>query len=693
VSTSAHALPTGRSATAVDARARSLPRPELLALLALAAVLNLWALSRNGWANEYYSAAVRSMAGSWHAFLYGSFDAGGVMTVDKPPLALWVQALSVRMFGFNSLAILVPQALMGIATVGLTYDLTRRRFGRVAGFVAGLALATTPIAVAISRHNNPDALLVLCCAGALWCVVRGLEDGRTRWLLGAGACVGLGFEAKMAAALLIVPALAAAWLWVAPGEGEAALRGRLVALRQLVAGGAVMVVVGGAWPLLMALTPASDRPWISETADNSIWSLILGYNGLGRLSGQSGGPQVVGGGGGPGGGGGGGASALFGGDSGPLRLLNPALGGQAGWLLGVALVAGVAILVASRLRRTDARTGWLIAVGGSFATIAVAFSFAQGIFHPYYVSQLAPLTAALVGAGAVELLRGGRTARVLAAVAVGAGVVTELAILGENPGELGWLPVVLVAFGIAAVVALVLADRRLRMAALAAVMGALLIAPATWAAQTLGHATNGTFPAGGPTSAGMDMAGGGGGPGGAGGFRGPRGGGGGGGMLPPGGAPGTIPPGGAPGAAPGGRGLGGGGGGFGGTTDGLTRALSYAAQNGGGTVAVASQSGAAGSIIEKGAGVAAIGGFSGRETQVTTDWLAEAVRAGKIRWVLANGSGFGGRGDDRIGSSNVMADVQQSCAAVPSVSGLYDCGGDALGNRSGTTQAPLTTRS
>jgi hypothetical protein len=524
--------------------------------------------------------------------------------------------------------------------------------------------------------------------------VRGLEDGGTRWLLGAGACVGLGFEAKMAAALLIVPALAAAWLWVAPGEGGAALRGRLVALRQLVAGGAVMVVVGGAWPLLMALTPASDRPWISGTADNSIWSLILGYNGLGRLSGQSGGPQVVGGGGGPGGGGRGGASALFGGDSGPLRLLNPALGGQAGWLLGVALVAGVAILVASRLRRTDARTGWIIAVGGSFATIAVAFSFAQGIFHPYYVSQLAPLTAALVGAGAVELLRGGRTARVLAAVAVGAGVVTELAILGEKPGELGWLPAVLVAFGIATVVALVLVDRRLRIAALAAVMGALLIAPATWAAQTLGHATNGTFPAGGPTSAGMDMAGGGGGPGGAGGFRGPRGGGGGGGMLPPGGAPGTIPPGGAPGAAPGGRGLGGGGGGgFGGTTDGLTRALSYAAQNGGGTVAVASQSGAAGAIIENGAGVAAIGGFSGRETQVTTDWLAEAVRAGKIRWVLANGSGFGGRGDDRIGSSNVMADVQQSCAAVPSVSGLYDCGGDALGNRSGTTQAPLTTRS
>ena len=146
-------------------RSIPLPRPELGALLLLAAVLNLWALDTNGWANEYYSAAVRSMSESWHAFLFGTFDAAGVMTVDKPPLALWVQALSVRVFGFHSLSILVPQALMGVATVALAYDLVRRRFGRRAGFVAGLVLALTPITVAISRHNNPDALLVLCCTG------------------------------------------------------------------------------------------------------------------------------------------------------------------------------------------------------------------------------------------------------------------------------------------------------------------------------------------------------------------------------------------------------------------------------------------------------------------------------------------------------------------------------------------------
>src|SRR5215207_468818 len=372
-----------RSARALPGlRSIPLPRPELGALLVLAAVLNLWALGANGWANEYYSAAVRSMSESWSAFLFGTFDAAGVMTVDKPPFALWVQALSARIFGFHSLSILVPQALMGMATVALVYDLVRRRFGRRAGFVAGLVLALTPVTVAISRHNNPDALLVLCCTGALWALVRALEDGRTRWLVLTGALVGFGFEAKMAVALMVVPGIAAAWLWVAP-------RGRAAAVKALAAGGAAMVGVGGAWPLLMALTPASERPWISGTADNSIWSLILGYNGLGRLTGQAGGP----GGAGPGGGGGGGP---FGGESGPLRLLNQALGGQAGWLLGFAVIGGVAVLAATRLRRSDARSGWVIAAGGAFATTAVAFSFVGGIFHPYYVSQLAPFAAVLV---------------------------------------------------------------------------------------------------------------------------------------------------------------------------------------------------------------------------------------------------------------------------------------------------------
>ncbi|MFA9271026.1 MAG: ArnT family glycosyltransferase, partial [Baekduiaceae bacterium] len=377
--------------TGIGARVRALapPRPELVVLLLVAAVLNLWGLDQNGYANEYYSAAVRSMTESWSNFFFGSFDSAGVMNVDKPPLALWVQAASAKAFGFSSWSILVPQALMGVATAGITYDLVARRFGRLGGTIAGATLALTPIAVAISRHNNPDAMLALCGAAALWFLVKGLEDGRTRWLVLSGVCIGLGFEAKMAAALLLVPAMGAAYLWVAPA-------GRLTAVKQLAAGGAAMVAVGLAWPVAVWLTPADSRPWVSGTSDNSIWSLIFGYNGLGRLFGQDGGPG--GGAGGPGGGGGGGMGGVFGGDTGALRLLNDALAGQAGWLLGFALAGGIAVVVASRLRRTDARTGWIIAVGGASLTMAVAFSRAEGIFHPYYVAQLAAPAAALGGA-------------------------------------------------------------------------------------------------------------------------------------------------------------------------------------------------------------------------------------------------------------------------------------------------------
>jgi 4-amino-4-deoxy-L-arabinose transferase-like glycosyltransferase len=699
---------------------RRLRHPELVPLLLLAGALDLWSLARNGWANEYYSAAVRSMSTSWHDFLFASLDRSGVMTVDKPPLALWVQALSARIFGYHPLSILVPQALMGVATVALVYDLVRRRFGRLAGFVAGLVLALTPITVAMSRHNNPDALLTLCCVAALWFTVRAFEDGRTRWLVLAGVAVGLGFETKMGAALLVVPAIAAAWLWVAP-------RGRLAALRQLAGGGAAIVMVGGAWPLLVALTPAADRPWISGTSDNSILSLILNYNGVGRLAGQAGGPA-----GGPAGGAGGGGS-VFGGSPGPLRLLNAALGGQDGWLLGFALVAGIGLLIATRLRRDDARTGWLLAVGGAGLTIAVAFSAAAGIFHPYYVSLLAPFAAALVGAGAATLAGRARLTRVLAPLAVVAGVAGELIVLHNNPGQLTWLPALLIAAGVLVAVALAAAgEQRLRVALVAAALGLLLIAPATWAVDTLGHATSGTFPAGGPADVGS--LGGAFGPG-AGGF-GARGGAGpsagrplfgsgaaggppaagpgaggtstggpalfGNGSAATGGpptAPGAGGPGGFPAGGGFGRGFGGGGfggGGFGGED--LTAALDYVNAHGGGTLAVASQSSASSAIIANDADVAGIGGFSGQESDVSLSWLAREVRAGHIRWVLASAAGGGPFGGGRVGATRAMAAVRAACVAVAggsttdanaatpagaagasgsSLGDLYDCAGRA----------------
>jgi len=694
----------GRSRARLAALSARLPRPELGALMALAAVLNLWALSRNGWANDYYSAAVRSMSSSWHNFLYASADPSGVMTVDKPPLALWVQSLSVRVFGYHPLSMLVPQALMGVASVALVYDLVRRRFGRVGGFAAGLALALTPISVAISRHNNPDALLVLCVVAALWCTVRALEDGRTRWLVLAGVAVGLGFETKMLVALTVVPGIVLAYLLIAP-------RGRLRALRQLLAGGAAMVVVGGAWPALVALTPAADRPWVSGTSDNSILSLIFEYNGLGRVDGQSGGPGGVGG-------------NMFGGGTGPLRLLDSALGGQAGWLLGFALVSGLAILLATRLRRSDARSGWLLAVGGAFLTTAVLFSAASGIFHPYYVSLLAPFAAALFGAGVAQLIDGRASARVFAPIALAAGVATELAVLHQYVGQLSWLPPVLIAVCALAAVALAgFVAPRVRIVATAAAVVALLLAPSVWALDTLGHATNGTFPEGGPAN--VQTAGGGmfGGRG----FGGSRpaiggvGGAGAGGagvpLFGPGGtqtagqaggassgsgsfpsagtgtppaagrAPGAasgMPPGFAGGLTGAGRARFGGGGmgsAFGNDTT-TTQVLAYVKAHGGGTIAVSSQSSAATAIISSDAKVAGIGGFSGRESDVSAAWLAQEVRSGSIRWVLGEqtGSRAGGRGlpgDTRAGSKAAMAAVAKACRKVTLSSGTTRTAGAA----------------
>jgi 4-amino-4-deoxy-L-arabinose transferase-like glycosyltransferase len=489
-------------------------------------------------------------------------------------------------------------------------------FGRPAGFVAGLVLALTPITVAISRHNNPDALLVLCCVAALWCVVRGLADGRTRWTVLAGVAIGLGFETKMAAALIIVPGLAAAWLWAGPSGG-------LARVRQLLTGGLAMAVISLAWPVVVWLTPASARPWVSGTSDNSIWSLIVSYNGAGRVTGQAGGP--AGGAGGPGGG-------VFGGPAGVFRLLDSTLGAQAGWLLGFALVSGVAVAIGSRLRRGDARTGWLIATGGAFLGCAVTFSYASGIFHPYYVSLLAPFTAALAGGGTGQFLRAERSTLWLAPTAVVLGGCVELVVINNTAGAPAWAKTVIIVTGIVAVAAMVAAaSPRVRMVALGVALAGLLAAPASWSAQTLGHATNGTFPAGGPASAGF----------------------GGGGMGEP---PGAAPP----------R--------LGGNSASLTSALAYVKAHGGGTIGVSSQQGAAASIIESGADVAGLGGFSGRESDVTVAWLEQAVAKGRIRWVLVDGNTGMGPQDGRTGATTVMDWVRAHGEKVTSA-GLYDLSG------------------
>ena len=354
---SSRCQPAGGSVSARSACAAY--GPSWSALLALAALLNLWALARNGWANDYYSAAVRSMSSSWHNFLFASFDPSGVMTVDKPPLALWVQALSVRVFGFHPLSILVPQALMGVASVALVYDLVRRRFGRLGGFVAGPRARTHADHRRDLAPQQPRrAARAVLRRGA---VVRGARArGRPHPLARAGRRLrsASASRRRWASRCWSCPAIALAWLWVAP-------RGRLHALRQLLAGGAAMVRrrrrVAAA-----RRADAGGRPPVDlrhERQQHLVADLRLQRPRPRRRPDRRARRR----------GGGGGGGSLFGGATGPLRLLNAALGGQAGWLLGFALVGGVAHPASpAGCAARDPRTGWLIAVGGAFLTTAVA---------------------------------------------------------------------------------------------------------------------------------------------------------------------------------------------------------------------------------------------------------------------------------------------------------------------------------
>jgi 4-amino-4-deoxy-L-arabinose transferase-like glycosyltransferase len=315
-------------------------RPSLLALLLGTAVFYLWGLSANGYANEFYAAAAQAGSTSWKALFFGSLDAGNSITVDKTPASLWAMELSVRLFGLNSWALLVPQALMGVATVALVVASVRRTLGRPGpALFAGAAMALTPVAVLMFRFDNPDALLVLLLTAAGYALIRALEGPRAlRWMVLAGALVGFGFLAKMLQAFLVLPGFALVYLLLAPtGLGRR--------LGHLLAAGVAMIVSAGWWIAIVQLWPAASRPYIGGSTTNSILELALGYNGISRISGGEAGPQT--------------------GTPGLLRLYGAELGGQVAWLLPAALIALVAGLVyTARRPRTDrARAG--LAVWGA----------------------------------------------------------------------------------------------------------------------------------------------------------------------------------------------------------------------------------------------------------------------------------------------------------------------------------------
>src|SRR4051812_28317091 len=402
-------------------------RPALLALLALAAVLYLWDLSSSGWANSFYSAAAQAGSVNWEAFFYGSSDAGNSITVDKPPASLWLMALSVRMFGLSSFSILLPEALMGVATVGMLYATLRRRFSAGTALLGGAVLALTPVAALMFRFNNPDALLVLLLTLAAYFTLRAIDDGKLRWMLWAGAMVGLGFLTKQLQVLLIVPPIALAFLWASPLKfGKRLLHG-------LAAVGA-MLVSAGWWVAIVELVPASMRPYIGGSQTNDFLELTFGYNGFGRLTGNETGSVT------PGGTGGAGAW----GGTGALRLFGAQFGGQISWLLPAALVLLVTSLVLLwRRPRMDPARATVLLLGGTLLVTGAALSFGAGIIHPYYSVALAPAIGGLVGVGAALLWQHRATlwVRIAAAAVVLISGAWSWTLLAQAPTYLPWLKV------------------------------------------------------------------------------------------------------------------------------------------------------------------------------------------------------------------------------------------------------------
>ncbi|MFF9626657.1 ArnT family glycosyltransferase [Streptomyces griseosporeus] len=652
-------------------------RPALLALLLVTGLLYVYNLGASGYANSFYSAAVQAGSQSWKAFFFGSLDAANAITVDKPPASLWPMALSVRLFGLNAWAILVPEVLMGVATVAVVYAAVRRRFSAGAGLLAGAVLALTPVAALMFRFNNPDALLALLMATASYLVVRALEDGRTKWLVWAGVAIGFAFLAKTLQAFLILPPLALVYAVCAPVP----VRRRL---GQLALATAALVVAGGWWVAIVELWPASSRPYIGGSQNNSFLELTFGYNGLGRLNGDETGSV---------GGGGGGNRGGQWGETGWDRMFGSEVGGQISWLLPAALILLAAALWATRkARRTSVTRGAFLVWGGSLLMTAVVFSFMAGIFHQYYTVALAPYLAVVVGMGAGLLWEKRR--ETWAALALAASAVAAAAwgyvLLNRTPDYLPWLKWLVLVGGLVGALGLVFAGRvtRLALAAAAVSVVVALAGPTAYTLSTLAEGHTGSIVTAGP--AGASMMGGRGGPGGGGGMRGGFPGGANG--LPgqqngngnaqgqqgfPGGTGGTGGTGGFPGGTlpgmpgqqgqqgqgtqgfPGGRTAEGGmNGGMGGLLNGASvnaqakKLLTTNADDYTWAAAAIGAQNAASYQLSTGKPVMAIGGFNGTDPSPTPAQFKTYVAEGKIHYFIASGAGGGGMGGGSNGTSS-----------------------------------------
>jgi 4-amino-4-deoxy-L-arabinose transferase-like glycosyltransferase len=663
------------------------------AVLALSALLELVKLAQNGYANTFYAAAVKSMLRSWHNFFFVASDPNGLITVDKPPLALWLQALSAKVFGFAPLSLLVPEAICAVLAVALMYWIVAPRFGRLAALASALALAVFPSFVAVSRDNGVDPLLILLMLAAAGAAITAIESGRLRWLVASAVLVGLAFNTKSLAALLCVPGMGLGYLVCAPGS----LKRRL---GQLVVGAVVLAAVAISWSLVVDLTPAAQRPYVGGSINNSEFQLEFGYNGFGRVGGQQGGPGDIH------------ASLIpsqlvplmrpgvnlppsaaerrhlkalahqhrapaskpavksappvsaasttrargpvipFSGTHSPLRIFASGLGDQAGWLVPLALIGMLAIAVLARGRR-DRRTAVLFVLGGWFLVELATLDFSAGIVHPYYASALGPGLAAMVGGGAVAiaaLLRNPAARRAplvyaIAVLAVACTVAVQL-VLMDREGYPLWWRIPLVALCAVALIAIPLLRARAGWG-LGLAVAALIVAPAVYCFSVWLAPVEGTFPTAGPYRAagwgGFDLSG----------YD----------LVPFRGLRAFL------------------------RANGATRPFTVLAQS----------AGQAAPLILLGVDASAEGGYGARDPALSNTRLADLVAAGKARYVMISGSyALRGGNSGETAARLVCDEVPESLWAPPGASTLdtsflVDCRGraDALRHRYRTARAFL----
>lgn len=458
----------------------------LIIILSISAVLNLYRLNQigiNGVGNLYYAASVQSMLTSLHNFFYLSVDPAGFISLDKPPLAFWIQTVFAKLFGFHGLSLLLPQAIAGIASVYVLYRLVDRAWGSRAALLAALSLAVMPISVVTNRNNAPDGLLILVLLLAAWALIRAIESGSKRWLWATAVLVGVAFNIKMLQILLALPALVMLYLIAAPWTWRKRLLYGVGAV-------AIMALIAAPWVLAVDLTPPIQRPYVGGSLNNTVVNLMHGYNGAARLWGDD--------------------FTGFSGMPSPWRLFNDKLGGQVSWLLPLAIIG--ALVAAWQLRQIPATER---VVRRNELILWVAWGIPQMIyfsistfFHRYYLATLAPAMAALAGIGADALWRawqdGSHKPRAVVLSTLCVCVSVQIVLLLPFVDWRIWLIPLIVFISLVAIGFLLIAWRFQRSSkayqqiAFAVSILALLIAPVAWTLIPVLTCTDYTLPYGGP---------------------------------------------------------------------------------------------------------------------------------------------------------------------------------------------------